>query len=391
MESSIPAVKSNGESGPSYGLAQKKKASEITGNQSPLAVSPVPTVEKEQERIAVLPKSFSRVESKLDTAMKNQISSSRAITVEIDTLRDIMPKLRKEIQTYSINECLLIKELERKLPSCQEHKDVRLDMVLEEIQRLRMNRRKTLSKLKESIVKVVELQSRMEVTSYEAGEIFWDGRISRLSSETYHVLDDFAPSLSKGTEEEKEEDFSPADISNFKADSGTLSVSVKNTNTVTLSKTRKYSEQGYAEQTTDTASHASLSNISNLAHKTAQKNEYGKELGMQFIESPLTEQLSTNKTETAYSAMIPPVQSLSIQSNPIAELTGKQVDSENDANEIPDIEMLVSEAQKQAQWRKLITRKGIMLTLIPPAVVAGLLVVDWLTGIVSKSLSLPFG
>jgi hypothetical protein len=169
MESRIPPVKSDKESGTHFGRMHKK-ASEPSESRPPslAASAPIPqSVEKDAEQVVVLPKLFSDgAGSKLDAAMKNQVSSSRAVTVEIDTLRDIMPKLRKEIHTYSINECLLIKELEKKLPSCQEHKDVRLNMVLEEIHRLRMNRRKTLLKLKESIVKVVELRSRMEITSY---------------------------------------------------------------------------------------------------------------------------------------------------------------------------------------------------------------------------------
>jgi hypothetical protein len=93
--------------------------------------------------------------SRLDLEMRNQISSARGMTVEISTLRDLMPKLRKEIQTYTVNECQLVKELENKLPSCQEHKDIRLNLVLDEIHRLRENRRRTLTRLTESIVKVV--------------------------------------------------------------------------------------------------------------------------------------------------------------------------------------------------------------------------------------------
>src|SRR4029079_9445967 len=131
--------------------------------------------------------------SRLDLEMRNQTSSARGMTVEISTLRDLMPKLRKEIQTYTINECQLVKELENKLPSCQEHKDIRLNLVLDEIHRLRENRRRTLTRLTESIVKVVGIQSRLEAASYDAGEIFWDRRIANLSGSEYHRLDVFTP------------------------------------------------------------------------------------------------------------------------------------------------------------------------------------------------------
>jgi hypothetical protein len=406
MESRIPPVKSDKESGTHIGRMHKKTSEHSESQPPSLAASaPVPSsVEKETEQVVVLPKLFSDgAGSKIDAAMKNQVSSSRAVTVEIDTLRDIMPKLRKEIHTYSINECLLVKELEKKLPSCQEHKDVRLNMVLEEIHRLRMNRRKTLLKLKESIVKVVELRSRMEITSYEAGEIFWDARISKLSGETFRELDIFIPASATGEGEEGDADFSPSRISNPKGDSRTLSISVKNAYAAARTQPSKRIEQEYlTEQTRDPATtYANVNITSNLTQGTVQKNEEytspqpWKQSG-ENRRSLGTEQLSINSAEIA--APIPPT--ILGQSSPDAKLPIEHYDladskakaiSEMGTDPTLDIEKVVSDAQKQALRTRLITRKGILLASIPPAAVAGLLIFDWLTGILSRSLGLPLG
>ena len=402
MESRIPPVKSDKESGTHIGRMHKKASEHSESKPPSLAASaPVPqSVEKETEQVVVLPKLFSDgAGSKLDAAMKNQVSSSRAVTVEIDTLRDIMPKLRKEIHTYSINECLLVKELEKKLPSCQEHKDVRLNMVLEEIHRLRMNRRKTLLKLKESIVKVVELRSRMEITSYEAGEIFWDARISKLSGETFRELDIFIPSPAAG-EEEGEDNFSPSHISNPKGDSRTLSISVKNPNTT--ARTQPSKQEYLTEQTHDPATTYTNVNItSDLTQGTLHKNdEYSSaQLWRQSGENRQslgTDQLSINSAEIA--TPIPPTilgrssldAKLATDHNDLADSKAKAI-SEMGTDATLDIEKVVSDAQKQALRTRLITRKGILLASIPPAAVAGLLIFDWLTGILSRSLGLPLG
>jgi hypothetical protein len=378
MESSIPPTKSEKQSGAPLERLHKKKMAETIPKPTSTEFSEphqttsiLQTEQTEQEPTIVLPKSTSSRESKIDVAMRNQIYSSRAITVEIDTLRDLMPKLRKEIQTYSINECQLIKELEKKLPSCQEHKDVRLNLVLEEIQRLRLNRRRTLAKLKESIVKVVELQSRMEITSYEAGEIFWDGKISRLTDEKYQELDIFTPVIE---EKDSKKNFNPAPVSHFMADGQTMSISV---NPTTQSQTSKQSEQGYlTELARDVnAAHAESKKISNPEQKLVQKNST-HELYNINNPSPRTEQIESQTTENDI---------LTSQSN--VDVRGFESEHRNDI----DFEKVVAEAQKQAERSKIITRRGILIAVVPPAAVASLLILDWLTGIFSRSLGSLFG
>jgi hypothetical protein len=81
---------------------------------------------------------------------------------------------------------------------------------------------------------------------------------------------------------------------------------------------------------------------------------------------------------------------LPIEHYDLADSKAKAI-SEMGTDPTLDIEKVVSDAQKQALRTRLITRKGILLASIPPAAVAGLLIFDWLTGILSRSLGLPLG
>jgi archaellum component FlaD/FlaE len=81
---------------------------------------------------------------------------------------------------------------------------------------------------------------------------------------------------------------------------------------------------------------------------------------------------------------------LAIEHNDLADSKAEAI-SDVGTDATLDIEKVVSEAQKRALRTRLITRKGILLASIPPAAVAGLLIFDWLTGILSRSLGLPLG
>ena len=57
-----------------------------------------------------------------------------------------------------------------------------------------------------------------------------------------------------------------------------------------------------------------------------------------------------------------------------------------------DFEKIVADAQKQAEWRRKITKKGLLIAALPPAaVISAILLLDWLTGFFSSSLGALFG
>lgn len=400
MESSIPPIKSDKEFVESMERSRKRKTAGISAiqgaantMQTPAAPSnaPVrPMEEQESTNPVVLPAEPSEQshssgpENKIDASMRNQISSSRATTVELDSLRDLMPKLRKEINTYSINECQLIKELEKKLPSCYEHKDVRLNIVLEEIQRLRLNRRRALSRLKESTVKIVELQARMELTSYEAGEVFWNRKISSLSDDRYSSLDVFTNTIE---EKESKENFSTTPLAfSIANELGSISASAaarRQNNQV--AKTR--SEQGYLTEMASGAS-ATYAQADTSEDVKFQKNLY--------LQSAIIDAVSNSSNNSVPQAAENATRTSDNVASELASLTpeGNTQQTNNLYTDVSgiDFEKVVAEAQKQAQWRRKITKKGILIAALPPAAVIGsILLLDWLTGIFSTTLGSLFG
>jgi hypothetical protein len=300
--------------------------------------------------------------SRLDLEMRNQISSARGMTVEINTLRDLMPKLRKEIQTYTVNECQLVKELEKKLPSCHEHKDIRLNLILDEIQRLRINRRRTLTRLTESIVKVIGIQSRLEAASYDAGEIFWDRRISNLSGSEYQKLDIFTPFEVRSEGNDTLDTFS-----DFMGDSKTKSRSSERESTTAPSNT---SDQGLLTELSMSAKQENFETREHLfqqpkfgsEHPTIPPTRMDKanpKIEREMNQAALTDESSANHQQTKRSDMGSPA--------------------------TIDIEDVIAQAQKEAKPREVNRRTAFLVIAIPAAVV-GLLILDNLTRIISRSL-----
>jgi len=390
MESGVQPVKSDKEIVESSEKSRKRKMSgSPTGQGAARSSAPIMSREQESVTTIVLPEepieqsNQTESQNKIDAAMRNQISSSRATTVELDSLRDLMPKLRKEINTYSINECQLIKELEKKLPSCYEHRDVRLNIVLEEIQRLRINRRRALAKLKEATVKIIELQARMEMTSYEAGEVFWNGKISRLSEEKYAKPDMFTDLIE---EKESKENFSfpslgPSVGTFGSSPAGILDKIPENRGANTGG------TQGYVTEMASGASTATYAQADISEDATIQKNMMIQSAIIEAVSKgsskPVAEgpqQASSIKFEAPDTSSIPQPESSPQSNNPRIDGSGI------------DFEQLVADAQKQAGWRAKFTKKGILLAVIPPAAaISAILVLDWLTGIVSNTLGALFG
>lgn len=401
MESTVPSKKSDKEFVEINDRVRKRKAIETSTIQGvvnntespPAAISGTPIAQEGQESqltsTIVLPEQAplkpepSATEKKIDIAMRNQISSSRATTVELDALKDLMPKLRKEINTYSINECQLIKELEKKLPSCYEHKDVRLNIVLEEIQRLRLNRRRALAKLKEATVKIVELQSKMELTSYEAGEIFWNGKISKMSDEKYSKLEEFTESI-----QEKE---SSVNFSLTPAALGMRNESRSMSADTTVSSAH---HNIYSQMNGDRGSFAELSSSVATSRDLAELLSEGIKKQGGSMHPRIVDETSSRNIQTLKSSelsTLPNNNNVDVGPSFIQAESVQSSGSQGNDTEI-DFGKMLAEAQKQAEWRRKITKKGIMIAVIPPAaVIGGIILLDWLTGIFSTTLGALFG
>lgn len=318
------------------------------------------------------------VDGRIDNARKTQISTSRAITVELNTLRDLMPKLKREIHTYSINECQLVKELETKLPSCLEHKDVRLNLVLEEIQRLRINKRKALRRLNESQIRIVELESGMELSSYEAGELFWDSKITRLSGGDYSArLNILAAAIIE--EKKSKENFSFTPVTRATSyEAANSESSITTTGTTQSGMAGRKSGQGYIiESTRNVTPHK-------VAAKTPDVKNQSMMLGAAARIAPNTNNSATEVAATGAEADRLNNSQSGTSSLNLHEKGHKQ--AEPSAGQI-DLEKIVTEAQRRREAHRNFRKRNLLIAILPVGVVVGLLVLDWQTGFLSTLLS----
>ena len=105
------------------------------------------------------------------------------VSVELSTLRDMVPRLRKEIRTYAVNESQYMRELEKKLPHCRGIGEIRMQMTIDQIDRLREHKISALDELAQLTTKITELEYRKERNSYEAGQVQWNTRLTELASQ----------------------------------------------------------------------------------------------------------------------------------------------------------------------------------------------------------------
>jgi len=105
------------------------------------------------------------------------------VSVELSTLKDMVPRLRKEIRTYAVNESQYMRELEKKLPHCRGIGEIRMQMTIDQIDRLREHKISALDELAQLTTKITELEYRKERNSYEAGEVQWNARLTELASQ----------------------------------------------------------------------------------------------------------------------------------------------------------------------------------------------------------------
>jgi hypothetical protein len=316
-------------------------------------------------------------DGRIDAEMKTQVSMSRAITVELNTLRDMMPKLKREIHTYSINECQLVKELEAKLPSCHEHGDVRLNLVLEEIQRLRINKRRALRRLKESQVRVVELESGMESSSYEAGELFWDSRITKLTGGEYSArLNILAAAIIEEKKAKENFSFTPATSPiSYKAsssDSRTITTGMTQSNMVS-----KKSGQGYVIESTRRAT----------VYKIPANTSDGKYQNMvdpnERVVPIMNNSVSGGNAMTSKAAH-------QNNSQSGAELLNLHESGQEQVGRSTcklDLEKMVTEARRRRDLHKNFRKRNYLIAVLPVLAVVGLLLFDWQTGLFSTVLS----
>jgi len=128
--------------------------------------------------------------STLDNSDKNgtqepsrKFMNYEMVSVELSTLRDMVPRLRKEIQIYAVNESQYMRELEKKLPHCRGIGEIRMQMTIDQIDRLREHKISALDELAQLTAKITELEYRKERNSYEAGEEQWNSRLTELASQ----------------------------------------------------------------------------------------------------------------------------------------------------------------------------------------------------------------
>jgi hypothetical protein len=303
-------------------------------------------------------------------AMKSHISMSRAITVELNTLRDMMPKLRREIHTYSMNECQLVKELEKQLPECHEHKDVRLNLVLAEIQRLRINKRRALRRLRDSQVRAVELECSMESSSYEAGELFWDSKISTLSRGDYSArLNVVATAIIEEKRAKENSSFAPV------TRSASHEASSSESNMMTPGATQsnalgRKNVQGYFIESTR---NAPMYRVQPKAFEVKNQTMAGTSARVTPNENSSLSEANVASTETTHeNSSQSRTSSLNLHEQ-AARRTGHL-----------DLEKMVTEARRKEQHRSFTFKRfGLLIAVLPVSTVVGLLLLDWQTGFMS--------
>ena len=318
-------------------------------------------------------------DGRIDVGMRTQVSMSRAMTVELNTLRDIMPKLKREIHTYSINECQLVKELETKIPACHEHRDVRLNLVLEEIQRLRINKRRALRRLKESQVRIVELESGMESSSYEAGELFWDSRITKLTSGDYSARLNI---LAAAIIEEKKANFSFTPATHPSSYAASSESNVMTTGKTQSSMMNRKSSQGYFIESTRNAAMYGIA--TKKSDEKFQNTVVGRSASIVTNMNNSVSRVSTNSQGEAHQNNS---QSNASILNP-HELGHEQVGRSMDKI---DLEKMVTEARRRRDLHKNFRKRNFLIAIVPVAAVVGLLLLDWQTGFLSRALSIILG
>jgi hypothetical protein len=116
------------------------------------------------------------------------------VSVELGTLKDMVPRLRREIRNYAVSESQFMRELEKKLPHCRGIGEIRMQMTIDQIDRLRDHKKVALDQLAQLSAKITELEYRKERNSYEAGEVQWNLRLTELAKQYCS----FSPSESIG-------------------------------------------------------------------------------------------------------------------------------------------------------------------------------------------------
>ena len=335
----------------------------------------------------------------ISLGMRNQMSSSRAMTVELNTLKDMTPKLMREVHTYTISECQHVKELEKNLPFCREHRDVRFSLVLEEIHRLRANRGQTLDKLRETHVKIAELEFRLELSSFQAGEIFWDQKLAQLAqASSVDLSSSSAPNSSK--------EFRP----NFEYAPVTESIktSAKDANTVgryglealasnpqVVNQKVESGERGLMEYGDKV--------IIDATPSQGGKLESLKESMIESIESYRKEKQSSSGLETQSQATFDVTASSPKKTSDLGPILGAQQyrnsapnsETTHQANALEEhavgaafppteIDELISNVEKAKRQSSKLQRKLLLFSAIPSAALVGLLILELETKVISN-------
>jgi hypothetical protein len=219
-----------------------------------------------------------------------------------------------------------------------------------------------LTRLTESIVKVVGIQSRLEAASYDAGEIFWDRRIANLSGSEYHRLDVFTP-----FEEDPKGSKTPDIFNEIMGDSN---MKARSSDIESTRATSKTGDKGL---------------LAELSMQTKQENfETRDDLFQQpkfATEYPTVSPICMNEENSNIESDM----NQATTTNESNEFRQQFQRSDKTSSSSMDIEDVIAQAKIDARPREVNRRTAFLIIAVPAAVV-GLLVLENLTGIISKSL-----
>lgn len=116
----------------------------------------------------------------------SRISSSplqfRRVADELTTIQDIMTGIRNEVDAYSKLEHRYVHELEKKLPKSEGMGDIRMQLTVDQLEKIRAYRRNALDQLTEMNEKIAALEARVERIAFEAEEAELNSKLQELEA-----------------------------------------------------------------------------------------------------------------------------------------------------------------------------------------------------------------
>jgi hypothetical protein len=147
----------------------------ITGENKPSETSKELTLNK-----------HSNTRSRRSLSSLSRISSSPLhfgrVADELTTIQDIMTGIRNEVDAYSKLEHRYVHELEKKLPKSEGMGDIRMQLTVDQLEKIRAYRRNALDQLTEMNEKIAALEARVERIALEAEEAELNSKLQELEA-----------------------------------------------------------------------------------------------------------------------------------------------------------------------------------------------------------------